>query len=173
MVSGTADFSPCQRYRYALTRSWDATKPDLLVVMLNPSTADAVNDDPTIRRVRGFAESWGYGGARIMNLFALRATCPSFIRYDEDPVGPQNNGHLRAALQAAVSASQPVLAAWGTHGWLWQRQFAVVHLVDGVQWICLGKTKCGSPKHPLYVAAATQPQPFGPFAKPRAAGGGA
>jgi hypothetical protein len=168
VISGTAKFSECGSYRYELTRSWDATKPELVVVMLNPSTADAAVDDHTIRRVRGFAEAWGYGEARVLNLFALRAREPGVLRYHWKPIGPENTKHLRDALQAAAAAKRPVLAAWGTNGWIWNRAFHVVHMVEGVSWICLGKTKDGSPKHPLYVARSTRPQVYGPFAKPGA-----
>ena len=175
MVSGTADFSPCMRYRYSLTRSWDATRSELLVVMLNPSTADAMQDDPTIRRVRGFAERWHNGGVRIMNLFALRATDPRALLTHEEPVGPENDERLRAALEEVAapgrtdeSSKRIVLAAWGVHGKLRGRAFRVLHMVADVHWFSLGKTQCGSPRHPLYVAGAT---PLTEFLFTRGGGG--
>src|SRR3989449_11540410 len=103
-----ACFSRCGTYRYALWRRW-AAGPQVLFVMLNPSTADAQRDDPTIRRCIGFARRWGCGGIEVVNLFALRATDPRRLRYTRDPVGPENVAHLaRAAGRASL-----VGAAWG------------------------------------------------------------
>jgi hypothetical protein len=163
MASGTADFSPCMRYRYALTRSWDATRPELLVVMLNPSTADALHDDPTIRRVRGFAERWAFGSVRIMNLFALQSTDPRALMQHEDPVGPENDERLRAALAETAQPAPSgrwVLAAWGVHGNYKARAFRVLHMVPGAHWFSLGTTQDGSPRHPLYIASSTKPREF-------------
>lgn len=169
MVSGTAKFSPCGRYRYTLTRSWDAAKPEpLVVVMLNPSTADAANDDPTIKRVRGFAESWGWGGILVVNLFAFRSTNPYALREaaerGADPVGPDNDRHLREAQILAKCRGHGVLAAWGAHGALDGRAFRVLHMVDDVPWVCLGLTLGGQPRHPLFVRGDT---PLRALAVPR------
>jgi hypothetical protein len=155
----TATFSPCRTWRYMLDREIEpGNSKRLVVVMLNPSTADELRDDPTIRRVRGFAASWGYGSVRILNLFALRSPHPRDLRKHEDPVGPDNDLNLRDSLQSADGA---VLAAWGRHGSLKGRGFQVQHMVDGVHWVCLGTNGDGSPKHPLYVPAWTQPTRFG------------
>lgn len=156
----SAAFSPCRTWRYVLDRNWNARRPVLLVVMLNPSTADEEQDDPTIRRVRGFAEAWDYGGFRVLNLFAFRATKPRELRVAADPVGPENDERLAANLLAWRDRGRPALAAWGGHGNLRGRAFKVAHLVDGVQWVCLGTNDDGTPKHPLFVGAATQPIPF-------------
>lgn len=161
MISGAAEFSPCMRYRYSLTRSWDATLSELLVVMLNPSTADAADDDPTIRRVRGFADAAGYGGVQVMNLFALRSTDPRAMLADADPVGPENDAHITKALAEVRRRGEGALAAWGAHGGHRSRAFHVLHkLVEGVAWRCLGTTMDGSPRHPLYVLASQQLVPF-------------
>jgi hypothetical protein len=96
-----ATFDPTGAYRYALWRVWDGNRPPLVFVMLNPSIADAERDDPTIRRCLGFACAWGYGALTVVNLFALRATCPHTLRRAADPVGPDNDEHLRAALAGA------------------------------------------------------------------------
>lgn len=120
--------------------------------MLNPSTADAVKDDPTIRRVIGFARSWGCGSLQVLNLFAIRATDPRVMLAADDPVGPENDEHIARELRAAKSEDRFVLAAWGAHGGHRARDFHVMHrLVDGVDWRCLGRTHQGHPKHPLYV----------------------
>lgn len=159
-------FSPCQRYRYTLFRDLGMQGPQLTVVMLNPSTADAAKDDPTIRRVIGFAKSIGAGSLQVLNLFAIRATDPRAMLAAEDPVGPQNDDHLAIELKMAKDEGRFVLAAWGAHGGHRGRDFHVLHkLVDGVEWRCLGRTHQGHPRHPLYVPKSQQMVPF-------AAGGG-
>lgn len=86
----TAIISEDEKYRYQLSRCWDETKPRILFIMLNPSTADANIDDPTIRRVISFAKSWGYGGVYVGNLFAFRSTDPKGLKQIADPVGENN-----------------------------------------------------------------------------------
>lgn len=152
-----AKFSPCRTYRYELFRkvSGDGDKT-LTVVMLNPSTADDSRDDPTIRRVIGFARDWGFYAVRVLNLFALRSTDPKVMLAADDPVGPENDRYIANALAESIAQRAPVLAAWGTHGGHRGRAFHVVHrLVDGVDWQCLGQTHSGQPKHPLYIPKNT------------------
>lgn len=161
MVSGTAVFSDCGRYRYVLTRSWDAKKPELLVVMLNPSTADAAVDDPTIRRVIRFADDHGYGELRVMNLYALCSADPEDLGHsDIDPVGPENERTLGAALAGRWMCDRPALAAWGATKWSRARASQVLTHFSGVNWVCLGTTKDGSPRHPLYVPASQRFVPY-------------
>lgn len=157
-----ATFSACRTWRYVLDRHWKPHQPALLVVMLNPSTADETKDDPTIRRVRGFAEAWGYGGVRILNLFALRSTDPEQLRIARDPIGPDNDRHLAANIAQWASSGLEILAAWGGHGNMRGRAFVVSRLVDEVEWICLGTNADGTPKHPLYVKADTKPIAWNP-----------
>src|SRR5262245_13227298 len=107
----SAELSPCGRYRYALTRTWGDPKKVVCWVMLNPSTADADQDDPTIRRCLGFSRAWGAGGLVVVNLFALRATDPDQLRIAADPVGPDNDSHLSTAAFGRL-----VVAAWGARG---------------------------------------------------------
>lgn len=90
-VESDARLSPCGLYRYTLTRTWDATKPRACWIGLNPSTADASEDDPTIRRMCGFADAWKCGGIIVVNLFALRATDPKELRRVKDPVGDRKS----------------------------------------------------------------------------------
>ena len=145
--SGSAVFSRCGRYRYVLRREWDLTRPVVLFIGLNPSTADAQRDDPTIRRCIGFAHDLGYGSVIVANLFAFRATKPADLRRAGDPVGPRNNwwlGRLRREARLTV-------AAWGVHGKLRSRDEEF--LAEGGELYCLGRTKGGCPRHPLYLRA--------------------
>jgi len=88
-------------YRWRLWRLWDASRPRLLWVLLNPSTADARDDDPTLRRCVGYAVRWGYGAVDLVNLFALRSTDPRALRSAADPIGYANDAHIAVAVQAA------------------------------------------------------------------------
>jgi hypothetical protein len=156
-----AVLSPCGRYRYRLTRTWDDGRPAAFV-MLNPSTADADRDDPTVRRCVAFARAWGCAGLVVVNLFAFRATDPYAMREQgAAAVGPENDAHIRAA----VIECSPVVCAWGAHGGFLLRDAAVRELIrrSGLPWgMCLGLTKGGHPRHPLYVPATTLPVPYHP-----------
>lgn len=149
-VAATATFSPCRTYRYALTRRW-SNRPPAVFIMLNPSVADAFVDDPTLRRCIGFARSWTAGGLILLNLFALRSTDPMVLRAHPDPVGPDND--MVVAEQLAEADGGPVIAAWGVHGALHGRGKRVAALIRarGARPLCLGLTKDGHPRHPLYV----------------------
>lgn len=145
------------RYRYELTRTWgDGDR--LLWIMLNPSTADACVDDPTIRRVIGFSRSWGFSGAIVANLFAARATIPAALRGFDDPVGPAND----AMLAKLAKRSPFAVCAWGAWAGIKGRDREVLALLRSVGCLarCLGTTKGGAPKHPLYLAATTPLEPM-------------
>ena len=115
--------------------------------MLNPSTADASRDDPTIRRCVGFARRWRFGGVVVVNLFALRATEPRALREALRPIGRANDRHIRrAAARAAV-----VVIAWGAHGVFGERARAVERMLSRRELRCLGRTRSGEPRHPLYL----------------------
>lgn len=150
-----ATFSPCRTWRYMLTRCWATHLPILAVIGLNPSTADETRDDPTIRRIRGFAELWGYGGLHMLNLFALRSTDPRGLRAVADPVGPEND-----AVIVYGTAVGDVLCCWGTHGFYMGRDQSVLRLLRPFsrRLLHLGLTKDGHPKHPLYLRGDTAPQ---------------
>lgn len=137
--------SDCGLYRYALTRTW-ADGPWALFVMLNPSTADAMQDDPTIRRCVAFAKREGCGSLEVVNCYAWRATDPTALREQpgRDIVGPQN----RQAVRAGVARASLVICAWGAHPVGSSPVPTIVAEAD--RW-CLGVTKDGSPRHPLYV----------------------
>jgi hypothetical protein len=157
---GAARFSPCGRYRYTLERAWDAVlRPEsdrVIFVMLNPSTADAEQDDPTIRRCIGYARAWGYSGLVVLNLFALRATNPALLKHADDPVGPEND-HV---LTEYFASGARIVAAWGAHGEMHGRASKVRGMIVNHQrgrvW-CLGLTAAGEPRHPLYLPADTEP----------------
>jgi len=150
-----AVFDPGARYRYRLWRRW-APGHQVLFVMLNPSTADAERDDPTIRRCAGFARAWGFAGMTVVNLFALRATDPARLRRARDPVGRDNDSHIAAA----AAAADTVVVAWGIHGDLRARDRAVLALLAPHRPRCLGLTCGGHPRHPLYLPARTRSRPF-------------
>lgn len=155
---GGAMISEDGRYRYTLEREWDRAKPTAVFVMLNPSTADANADDPTIRRCRGFAQALGYGGLVVANLFAYRATDPSDLLYVEDPVGPENDAMI---LALAARGDGRVICAWGAGGTLLQRGRTVLAMLRkaGYTPMRLGEpTNGGSPRHPLYLPRTAQLQ---------------
>ena len=154
-MTGSALISPCGRYRYRLTRNWGEGTVAMFV-MLNPSTADADDDDPTIRRCIGFAQSWGCGGLCVVNLYALRATDPRDLwKVDAaQRVGPDNDVHLRLVASGAASVGGPLVAAWGANAKpsrvAWVREFPGMDRLSH-----LGLTRGGQPKHPLYLRADT------------------
>lgn len=153
---GTARFDRSRTYRYALTRQWDRALPRVCFVLLNPNTADASHDDPTIRRCIGFARRWGFGSLEVVNLFALRCRHPKDLTKASDPVGPRNG----AAIARAVARAQRVVFGWGVHGELAGRGAAVARQLAASKPLCLGRTQGGHPRHPLYVRADREPVPF-------------
>ena len=152
----TAVYSPCEAFRYTLTRTWDPAGRKVLFVMLNPSTATEVQNDPTVERCERRARALGYGAFRVCNIFAYRATDPKVMRAQTDPVGPAND----AAILAGADWADTVVCAWGTHGAHKGRGAAVEALLraTGKPLYHLGISKEGHPKHPLYIAYAHQPE---------------
>jgi hypothetical protein len=150
-----AIFSEDRRYRYELWRVWDSGKPMMMFVGLNPSTADETEPDNTVTRCMGFANSWGFGGMYMMNLFAYRATKPKDMFVQDDPVGPDTDYHLKL-VQDKV---EMILLAWGNHGTFMRRDHAVLSILHkNVHY--LRKTKAGNPEHPLYLPKTLVPIPF-------------
>jgi hypothetical protein len=157
----TAKVSECGRYRYALTRTWDAGAREVLFVMLNPSTADGLRDDPTVRKCIGFARRWALGGIRVANLFAMRATKPSelhgALRRGEDAVGPRNLEWVRAL----ADGTNRVVLAWGSHAKPYPEHVErVVQALNSGPLCCLGTTDDGQPRHPLTLAYSTILEPY-------------
>ena len=161
---GRTEFSACRRYRYTLWREWtddlfvNRSQPYLMVIGLNPSTADETLDDPTILRCKDFAKRWGFQALCMTNLFAWRDTDPDKMKLVADPVGPMNDHWLR---QCAIGAGM-VLAACGKHGSHRGRAAEIEKMIWCGGLKCLGTNNDGSPKHPLYVAGATLPVRFAP-----------
>ncbi len=151
-----AELSPCGTFRYRLTRRWDdPAKPEPLLpfIMLNPSDADADIDDPTVRRCMGFGRYLGFGGIAICNLFAFRSPKPEVLRAAKDPYGPLNDDALARIFQDAKSEYVGVVAAWGAgcHDPDTAKRLCITAKGFGVPLYCLGMTKDGHPRHPLYV----------------------
>jgi hypothetical protein len=142
-MRGDAVFDTTRRYRYRLTRSW-APGAAVAFVMLNPNLADAERDDPTIRRAIGFAKAWGFGELVVVNLFAWRCRDPRDLARVPDPIGPDNDAHL-------ADLPPDVVVAWGNHGALRGRGADILRRLGQVA--CLGRTKSGHPRHPLYIRA--------------------
>jgi hypothetical protein len=148
------------RYRYYLLREWDREKPMLMICMLNPSTADVLTDDPTVRRCMNFARREKFGGIEIVNLFNLRTPNPEIILRHPDPKGPQ----YELFLGDELFKSRPVLCAWGSCGFGWRVDEMVKRMRGaGAELFCLGKNKDGNPKHPLYVPNTQPMVEWNPF----------
>lgn len=158
----TALISPDGVYRYRLRRQWDYSGTLCCWVMLNPSTADASTDDPTIRRCIAFSRGWGYGGIVVVNLYGLRSMNPRQLRVHHDPVGPDNDAHIAEL----VRESEMVMCAWGAHPVAQRRDRTgkVIKLIRRCKACpevrCLGLTQDGAPRHPLYVRSDVSSMPF-------------
>ena len=144
-----AVFSDCMDYRYLLTRVWDPAGPKALFILLNPSTADEIKNDPTVERCERRARALGYGAFRVTNIFAYRATDPKVMRAHPNPVGPDND----AAIRDSVGWADFILSAWGSHGDHLARGKAVETMLRRLapEVSHLGLTKSGNPRHPLYI----------------------
>lgn len=161
-------FSPCRRYRYTLWREWELV-PDVFInpigtdsqfvqfIGLNPSTADELQNDPTVRRCIEFAKLWGFGAMCMTNLFAFRATDPAKMkREQEHPMGPDNFMWLLKIAQEA----NLIVAAWGKHGTFVGQQKIVLEMLSAHKIYALGINSDGTPKHPLYLSKAVRPIPY-------------
>jgi hypothetical protein len=164
-IDSGATFSACRTYRYRLWRSWGAPDRRCVFVGLNPSTADEARDDPTIRKCVGFAERWGFGAVEVVNLFAYAgrgSTDPRSLLDASDPVGPDNDATVSAALEGACR----IVWAWGRHdprvrALVRERIATAPWLASGGRGVtgCLGRSQDGSPRHPLRIAYDTRFQP--------------
>lgn len=145
-------------YRYKLTRVWGPGER-MVFIMLNPSTADADIDDPTIRRCIGFAKDLGFDGLEVVNLFALRSPDPAVLAKAEDPVGPLNDRFITDSARGGM-----IVAAWGAHPFAAARGAEVAAMVAeaGETLYSLGVTKDGHPRHPLYLPGTARPEPWAP-----------
>lgn len=145
-MTRSAVLSPDRVYRYELWRQWDDKLRRLLVIGLNPSTADETVDDPTIKKCVRYAQRWGFGALCMANLFAFRATQPKDMMAAGDPIGPDND----ITLAALAGSMDTIVAAWGAHGNYRDRSLVVMRMFEGRTVCCLDIVKNGEPKHPLY-----------------------
>ena len=162
----SANLSECGRYRFMLRRWWDgrtggSLRGGVCWIMLNPSTADGDKDDPTIRKCVGFSSQWGYRSLVVVNLFALRATNPNVVRdalrgCESAIEALEVTGGLTnaRAIADAMFESELIVAAWGAPPWA-ASLGREVGKTPGVEVKCLGRTKSGAPRHPLFVAYKT------------------
>lgn len=153
IMDAGAEFSTNRKYRYALWRIWDKSKPLVMFIGLNPSTANETEPDPTIRRVINFACDWGYGGLYMMNLFGIVSSKPEVLLTDSNPLGDNDKW-----LEAVAAKCDRIIFAWGVFKQARLRAEDIKNRFPGSY--CLKKTKEGHPWHPLYVAAKTIPIPF-------------
>lgn len=160
VVKSDARISSCERYRYWLSREWSEENPlRVCFIGLNPSTADAVNDDPTIRRCINFAKRWGYGGLYMANLFAYRTKSPKLLKEAYAPIGLFND----QAILDVATRSKMIVCAWGNHGSYLCRDREVIELLrDDHTLAAFGITNAGQPKHPLYLPADSDPWQWEP-----------
>jgi len=154
-AASVAVYSDCETYRYSLTRVWDDAGRKALFIMLNPSTATEVQNDPTVERCERRARALGFGAFRVLNIFAYRATDPRDMRAAHDPVGPDND----AAILDSLDWADQIICAWGTHGAHMDRGVSVAAMLkhSGRPLFHLGLSKDGHPKHPLYIGYKVQP----------------
>jgi hypothetical protein len=161
-VQRRARLSADGKYRYLLSRTLDAARTATFI-MLNPSTADAEVDDPTVRKCLGFCRLWGCGTLQVVNLFGIRATSPRDLMRADDPVGPENKRAVEVAMDQHRAAGEcrhgPLVCAWGAHGGFLGQDLEMMGWLDGspgLKPMCLGVTKDGYPRHPLYIPYSTR-----------------
>lgn len=148
-----AIFSECRNYRYALWRIWDTSKPLVMFIGVNPSTASEIKPDPTITRIRSIVSNWGYGGFYMMNLFGIVSANPKILKTHPDPVGC-NDGWLE---KVAPKCSK-IVFAWGDFKEAKARSIEVVKMFPNAEALFINKN--GTPKHPLYCKNDIQPIPY-------------
>ena len=176
LLYSTADdaFSPCGHYRWMLRRSIGMPSQDepgklLVFVGLNPSLANSGRDDPTLRRLQGFARNWGYHQLVVLNLFGRISPSPTALRRCGDPVGQHSDSVLTRWFETGSSSPACDLwLGWGASGSLHCRDQQVLMMLatalalrlQGAPPLVIGTTRSGQPRHPLYVAAGSQLFPW-------------
>jgi len=149
-----AILSKDRKYRYVLSRIWDETKPTVMIIGLNPSTADETENDPTIIRCIDFAKSWGYGGVYMLNLFGFRATKPTDMFKAEEPIGQDNDKYI----EEYSKICDKVICAWGNDGSYKNRTKEILSKIENTYYLKLNQT--GEPAHPLYLKGDLIPIKF-------------
>lgn len=168
-IERSAMFGSDHNYRYRLTRKWDMGEGYVNFVMLNPSTADSLEDDATIRTCMGFAQRWGYEGIKVTNLFALRSIDPNALYAAKDPVGIQNNSYIAQTAMDCAEAGV-IVCAWGNgpdrrmsnrRTIVEDRELYVLELLMPIARLnFLELTKLGVPSHALYKRRTLRPREF-------------
>jgi len=151
-----AIFSQCLKYRYLLWQDFtDNPKKVVVFLMLNPSTADEMKNDPTVERCERFAKKWEFDGYEVTNLFAWRDTDPKKMRQAEDPIGPDNDYYIKKSCQGA----DQVICGWGNDGVYFDRSENVLQMLKdtGIKLYALKMNGGGEPTHPLYQPYSRQP----------------
>lgn len=157
-ISGAAFSDSNRRFRYALWRVWQPDGDKLLFIGLNPSTANGIKDDPTIRRLVGFAKSWGFGGLFAGNLFSLVTANPGNLWFSPSPEQP--NGMNDTIIKRMRELCSKVMVGWGNEGrFAGTRPREVLALV-GEPVFCIKRTKAGEPIHPLYMPLSSHLMPY-------------
>ena len=156
LTKSTAVYSNCELYRYSLTRSWDSSAKKVLFIMLNPSTATEIQNDPTVERCERRAKALGYGAFKVCNIFAYRSTDPKIMRLQKDPIGPEND----KIIIKSANWSNNIICAWGTNGCHLNRGKKIEALLRAKNFTLthLGLSKDGHPKHPLYISYKVSPE---------------
>jgi len=149
-----ATLSEDRKYRYVLSRIWDESKPTVMIIGLNPSTADETENDPTIVRCIDFAKSWGYGGVYMLNLFAFRATQPKDMFNAKEPIGEENDKYI----EKYSNICDKVICAWGNDGNYNKRSKEILSKIKNTYYLKLNQT--GEPAHPLYLKGDLIPIKF-------------
>ena len=154
-------WSPDRQHRYFLRRpavtAEDRAKPPMAFIMLNPSTADEVKDDPTVAKSRRYAKSWGFGEVIVMNAFAYRATDPKNMRAHPDPVGPDNDEVIRSTVEHIIGRDGIIVCGWGNHGLHLERGAKLRTMLKQFQLHSFPITKQDQPGHPLYLRSTVTP----------------
>ena len=166
MIASETIISPCERYRYQLYRDIGPESRPCAFMMLNPSTADHTEDDPTLRRCMGYAKQWGCGDLWVVNLFAIRGSKPSIIKEVSNPVGELNRYYVKRIARHISAMGGVFICGWGNHGTYNDQDLRTLKWVtsEGVRPKCLKISKNGNPCHPLYLSKDLAPQVYLPRA---------
>ncbi len=165
-VRKRCSFSPCRRYRYFLSRYLKEISDEqgrigpirsVTFILLNPSTADEQQDDPTVRRCMGYARRWDMHFLYVVNLFAFRSTDPGRLEEVDDPVGWHNDASILSACQPTRMDGGVIIAGWGVHGKILNRDREIHRLLHDFDVKCLGVNEDGTPSHPLYLKGDLDP----------------
>lgn len=159
MDKSGAEISECGLYRYHLWRIWEESLPVMVLVMQNPSTADARKDDPTIRKCVTIAKNNGFGGISVRNVFALRATDEKEVVKHPSPIGPMNEQCLLDCRNSFLLSR--LVVAWGNRLGVHNIAYRIAsNICVAQQAYCLGTNKNGDPKHPLFLRGDTKLFPW-------------